>query len=213
MAAGLNWLVKGLEWLVKINDWLEQVPLTVNKWFDRTFKSAENWTQDKVDLVCARMAWRVNVAVERKRQEIITTLINQYASNSKLLILVNIVQTVKKNPLKAIGLFFEPFIKPIKTVLEYAKVLMVEIPRLARNLANIANSLPPAPPNPHINFNAFKLRINTITLADVTSGGDLPTPEEMFPEPPKVFSKKIFDKSFEKAKAITDKDKIIYKKK
>ena len=206
-------MAAGLEWLVKFNDWLEQVPLTVIDWFNRTFKSAENWAQDKVDLVCARMAWRVNVAVERKRQEVITALINQYASNMKLLVFVNIIRTVIKNPLKALALFFEPFIKPIKTVLEYVKVLMVEIPRLARNLSKIANALPPTPPNPRINFNAFKLRINTITLADILSGGDLPAPEKMFPEPPKVFSKKIFDKSFEEAAAITDWDKIIYREK
>lgn len=206
-------MAAGLDWLVKVNDGLEQVPLIVNEWFRSTFKSSENWTQDKVDLVCARMAWRVNIGVERKRQWVLNALANHNKGATALMVSVNIVQNVVKDPIKTIGSFVGVFTKPISAVTSFMRILMVEIPRFARNLANIANSLPPAPPNPRINFNAFKLRINTITLADVLSGGDLPTPEEMFPEPPKVFSKKNFDKSFEEAKATTDEEKIIYKEK
>ena len=192
-----------LDWLVKINDFLEGVPSSILKYFDMLTKSSETPTQSYVDVVCRRLAWRVNITVERVRQRVIKTLWNQYGKYLVMMKLVNTVQNVVRDPIGALGCFVDGFASPIKSVINFLKTLIKEVPRLAANLANIMSALPPDPPNPSINYNAFKLEIHTVTMQDVIAGPDgMPTPEQMFPEPPSPFSKAAFSASFTDAKEV-----------
>lgn len=199
-----------LEWLSKINDFLEQVPTNVNNWFEGLFKSGEDLTQDFVDKCCAYAAWKVNVMVERKRQAVIQTLNEEYGGYLKALTVVTVIKQAVTDPLGTIGSFFGILAGPYAKVVDFLQALIKEVPRLAANLANIANSLPPTPPNPHINFNAFRLKINSISMGDITAGSNLPTPEQMFPEPEKPFGKKAFNDSFENAPIASDTNKVVY---
>ena len=202
-------MAKSLDWLVKVNDFLEQVPAGVLTYFKALSKSGEELVQTQVDYICSWLAWKVNIMVERKRQQVIKTLQEQYGGYLALMSGVSLVKQAL-NPLNA-GAFFAKFAAPIVAIYDFLKTLIKEIPRLAENLANIANSLPPDPPNPHINYNAFKLRIGTISLGEIMGASTMPTPEEMFPEPPKPFSKAAFDASFQNAKAAGAEEGIVYK--
>jgi hypothetical protein len=199
-----------LDWLVKVNDFLEQVPDSILKYFKALSKSGEELTQTYVDTVCRWLAWKVNIMVERKRQQVINTLYNQYGGYLTLFAGVDVVKQAL-NPLKAGG-FFSKFAAPIGAIISFLKTLMTEIPRLAANLANIANALPPEPPNPHINFNEFKLRIGTVSFGEVVRGtAGTPTPEEMFPEPTKPWTKAAFNESFEEAKSAAADEGVVYR--
>lgn len=204
-------MAKSLDWLVKVNDFLEQVPNSVLTYFRALSKSGEVLVQTQVDVICAWLAWKVNIMVERKRQQVIKTLQEQYGGYLAMMSAVTVVKQVLSDPLGAIGGFFGKFAAPIVAIYEFLKTLIKEIPRLAENLANIANALPPEPPNPHINYNAFKLRIGTISMGEIMGTSPMPTPEEMFPEPPKPFSKAAFDASFQNAKAAGAEEGIVYK--
>ena len=203
---------KSLDWLVKVNDFLEQVPEGISKYFKALSKSSEALVQTQVDIICAWLAWKVNIMVERKRQQVVQTLSEQYGGYLQMFAAVNVVKQAVSDPIGAIGGFLGKFAAPITAVIDFFKTLLKEIPRLAANLANIANSLPPDPPNPHINYNAFRLRIGTISLGEVISGGaGTPSPEEMFPEPPRPFSKEAFNASFEGAKAVAAEEEVVFK--
>ena len=203
-----------LDYLKKVNDFLETVPIKVLDFFDSAFRATENYVQEQVDIICQWVAWGVNLNIERLRQKIIKTLWEQYRKYLILLEVGQVILNFVKDPLGTIGKFADRFFKPFKKVKEFIKVLREEVPRLAENLAKIAEKLPPEPPNPDINFNAFKLKINTITLSDVMMGPDnMPPPEEMFPEPPKPFGKESFDAAFDNAKAKASDAKIVYKMK
>lgn len=199
-----------LDYLVSFNDFLEKVPVNALEFFRKTFKAGEEYTQDFVDACCAWIAWKINIMVERQRQKVIQKLAGQYGGALAVAAGLNVVKNALSDPIGTIGSVLAWWVKPYKTATNFVKTLIKEIPRLAENLANIMRSLPPTPPNPHINFNAFKLKINTITLADL-SGTAMPTPEEMFPAPPSPFSKATFDKSFENAPAKTAEDEVLYK--
>ena len=54
------------DFLKTTNDWLEEVPVRIIDAFDNFMQDAENITQQKVDEICEWLAWKVNVAVERK---------------------------------------------------------------------------------------------------------------------------------------------------
>ena len=199
-----------LDWLVKINDFLEEVPGSVLKYLKAFTKSGEELTQSYVDTVCRWLAWKVNLMVERKRQQVIKTLYDQYGGYLSMFAGVSAVKQAL-NPLKA-GNFFAKFAAPIKAIISFVSTLMTEIPRLAANLANIASALPPEPPNPHINFDEFKLKIGTISFGEVVAGpAGMKSPEEMFPEPAKPFSKEAFNSSFENAKAAAAEEGVVYK--
>lgn len=201
-----------LGWLISINDFLEQVPGNVIKTFYNLSRSAEEMGQSYVDIVCRWLAWKVNVMVERKRQQVIKSLYSQYGGFLELLSGVSVVQNALSNPIGAIGGFLGKFAKPITTIVNFVTTLLVEIPRLAANLANIAAALPPAPPNPNINYDAFQLSIGSISMGDVIGGPDaLKPPEEMFPEPINPFSKAAFNESFDNAKSMTKEDKVKWK--
>ena len=199
-----------LDFLKSVNDWLEQVPVKALSFFRHMFKAGEEYTQEFVDACCIWIAWKINIMVERMRQKVIKQLQSHYEGAMAVAQSMNIFVKAVTDPIGTIGGVFNYFAKPIKIVKEFYEVLIVEIPRLAENLANISNSLPPEPPNPRINFNAFKLRIGTISMAEIMKKS-MPKPEEMFPEPPSPFSKAAFDKSFDEAKAKTAEDDIVYK--
>lgn len=198
-------------WLKSINDFLEQVPESTTTAFNHIFKKGEEYTQDFVDSVCTWLAWSVNVNVERMRQRVIKYLADHYKGTLQVAAGVNVIKNAVTDPIGTAGAVFSYFSKPFNAAKEFMSMLIVEIPRLAANLANIAESLPPSPPNPRVNFDAFKLRVGTISLAEIMGSPTMPTPEQMFPEPPSPFSKAAFDKSFENATAQTAEDQIVYK--
>jgi hypothetical protein len=199
-----------LDYLVSFNDFLERVPINALEFFKKMFKAGEEYTQDFVDACCRWIAWKINIMVERQRQNVIKKLAGQYSGAQKVAAGLNVVKNALSDPIGTIGSVFSWWVKPYATAVEFVKTLVKEIPRLTENLANIMNSLPPEPPNPRINFNAFKLKINTITLADL-AGSQMPTPEEMFPAPPSPFSKATFDSSFENAPVAEGTDEVMYK--
>ena len=205
-------MAKSLDWLVKVNDFLEGVPASVITYFNALTKSGEELTQSYVDTACAWLAWKVNIIVETKRQQVVQTLYEQYGGYMQMFGAVNVVKNAISDPIGAIGGFLGKFSAPITAVIDFFTTLMKEIPRLAANLANIASALPPDPPNPKINFNAFKLKIGTITLKEVMSGTEgIPTPRQMFPEPASPFSKEAFNSSFDNAKKTAAAEGVIYK--
>ena len=150
---------KPLQFLTTTNDWLEKVPENIINAFDNMIGSGEKIGQSKVDAICAWLAWKVNIAIERKRQAVIKTLHDQYTSNAQgpVFKAANAIVSFVSDPLGAIGDFAGAIFAPVNKVLAWVKALIKEIPRLAANLARIVSALPPSPPNPHINYDKFKL--------------------------------------------------------
>ena len=202
-----------LEELKNFNDFLEGVPLSVTKFFKTFFKSSEELTQSYVDNVCRWMAWRVNITVETARQWLIGILWSKYGSALGLIAAGEKVRNALSDPIGAIGGMLGEFFKPFAVIKEFITTLIKEVPRLAKNLANIMSVLPPEPPNPRINFDAFKLDIHTISMKDVINGPNMPTPEQMFPEPASPFSKESFNSAFEEAKKTSIAEGPIFKPK
>ena len=200
-----------LDWLVQLNDCLEQIPKNVTAFFESLVKSGQNLTQAYVDKMCVWISWWVNISVERLRQKTIKTLKEQYGNHIMVVKCANTLGKAIRHPLETLGKFFGIFAVPVKVVAEFIKTLIKELPRLANNLANIVNSLPPSvPSNLDINFNAFKLKIGTISMKEILSDDAMPSPEEMFPEPESPFGKSAFDASFDNAPKVTFEDKIVY---
>ena len=199
-----------LEWLSKINDFLEQVPANVDKWFSQTFKAGEELTQDFVDKQCVWLSNKINRRIEEKRQQVIKTLQDEYGGYLNALSVITVIKQVLTNPIGLIGSFFNILAGPYGKVVSFLQALIKEVPRLAANLANIANSLPPAPPNPHINFNKFKIKVNSISMGDIMGGATMPSPEQMFPEEKKPFGKEAFNEMFENAPISKEIDNVIY---
>lgn len=207
---------KALDWLKDANDFLEKVPISILNYFDKLAKNIEQMAQKQIDIICRWLAWKVNIMVERKRQEIIKYLYAEWGCymqlNKQAAPLLQKPTVSVKGIFMVLEAFLDPYLKPVKTILSFLKTLMIEIPRLAKNLAKIADALPPTPPTPNVNYHAFKLKIGTISLKDIMTNPDsMPTPEEMFPEPQRPFGKEFFNAAFDDAKKITAKDKIIYK--
>ena len=201
-----------LEFLSKVNNFLEGVPLSVTKFFKSAFKSGEELVQSYVDSVCRWTAWRVNITIERLRQKVIIALWEQYSRYLILLRAGQIIQNFIRDPLGTLGRFAGEFFKPFAKVKEFIRVLYKEVPRLAANLANIMQVLPPDPPNPNVNFNAFQLKIHSISMKEILLGpSGLQPPEEMFPEPEKPWSKETFNTSFEQAKKTSIAEGPVFK--
>lgn len=203
-----------LDFLKATNEWLEKVPINYINAFENMIGDAQNMAQAKVDQICEWLAWKVNVAIERKRQEVLRILYGQYQSTmmGRVMMVAGVIQNFLSNPLGAIGGFAGAIAAPIAAVIEWVQVLMVEIPKLAANLAKIASALPPTPPNPSINYDKFKVKIASISLGTITTDpSSLPPPEVMFPEPPKPFSKQSFDKAFDNSETKLKSNSIRYK--
>lgn len=196
-------MMKGVfDFLKMINDWLEKYPIRIIDAFDNIVGDGQRLLQEKVDKICEWLAWKVNIAIERKRQDILRTLYEQYQYTivGKVMAVAGTIKKFVQNPLKAIGDFASAIFGPIIEVFKWIIDLAKEILRLAENLAKIIRALPPTPPNPQINYDKFKLKIRSISLAEVTTDPSAwPTPEELFPEPPKPFSKEAFQAMLETA--------------
>lgn len=179
-----------LAFLSTTNDWLEKVPQTTIDSFNNIIGTGENIAQSKVDDICEWLSYKVNVAVERKRQALIKTLHEQYMNNQNgpLMKAAKAISSFFSDPLGALGSLASAIFEPIKPVFDWLKILTKEIPRLAANLANIVSVLPPPPPNPHINFDKFKLKVNSFGLKEIVKGtSGMKAPEQMFSAPPDPF--------------------------
>jgi hypothetical protein len=166
--------------------------------------SGETMSQEEADVICAWLAWKVNIAVERKRQAILRVLYGQYQSTAagKVMKAAMVVKSFLSNPLGTLGSFASLIFGPVPAILKWVSELAKEVLRLGVNLASIASSLPPSPPSPRINYNKFQLKINSLSMGDVMSDpNSLPPPEVMFPEPQKPFTEDSFAKGFETATA------------
>lgn len=176
---------KPLAWLRTTNNWLERFPSVMSTALVTAVGRGENITQDKVDEICEWLSNKCNRQIEEKRQWLIKCLYKQYTSNTKGPVwkAAFAIQSFFSDPLGAVGDFASSIWKPVKVVFEWAKVLIKELPRLAENLANIASSLPPPPPSPHINFDKFKIKVNSIGMKEIVKGpSGLKDPKEMYPD-------------------------------
>ena len=191
-----------LDFLEETNDWLEEYPINIGVAFDNMIGKGQDIAQSNVDTICEWLAWKVNIAIERKRQWLVKTLHEMYKSTvmGKVMQACRAVERFVRDPLGAIGSFAQTIFGPVAIVFQWAATLAVQLPRLARNLANIANTLPPNPPTPRINYNKFKLKIGSISLAMIEQDPEnLPSPESLFPEPERPFSTNTFQKEFDLA--------------
>ena len=190
---------KSLQFLKTTNAWLEKVPISMINAFENMIGSGEKISQSKVDQICAWLAWKVKLAIERKRQALIQTLHDQYVNNQKgpVMRAVNAITSFVSDPLGALGDFASTVFAPIAPAIEWIKILIKEIPKLVENLARIVSALPPAPPNPRINYDKFKIKVGSLSLGAIIKGtAGMKSPEEMFPEPEKPFSKESFERAF-----------------
>ena len=204
---------KAFDFLKTTNDWLEKVPMTVVTAFDNFMGTGEKLLQSKVDAICTWLAWKVNIAIERKRQAIIKTLYEQYKTTAggRVMKTAVAIKEFASDPVAGVVSFAKAVFAPIVAVFEWIKMLAVELPRLAENLAKIVQALPPEPPSPHINYDKFKLKVGTINMSIITSDpSNMPAPEVLFPEPPKPFSKDSFTEAFETATASLKSSKLKY---
>lgn len=205
---------KPFDFLKIANDWLEEVPGRIITAFDNYIGNGEKAVQSKVDVVCEWLAWKVNIAVERKRQWLLKVLYEQYKSTAggRVMQMATVAQKFVKDPLGALASFASALFAPVASIIDWTMMLMVELPRLAANLANIVQSLPPSPPNPQINYDKFKLKIGSISMSAIaTDPSTLPAPEVLFPEPEKPFSKDSFQKAFSDSSATLKSSSVKYK--
>ena len=191
--------------LKELNAWLSEVPGRINTAYEN-YMNNEAMTQEKADVICEWLAWKVNIAVERKRQAAISALSGQFNDTvgGKVMKAATVIQSFLSDPLGTLGSFASLIFGPVPTVFKWFADLGKEVTKLGSNLAKIAGALPPPvpPSTPNINYNKFKLKINPITIGEIVAGpAALPAPEVMFPEPEKPFSKETFTKGFEKASA------------
>ena len=189
-----------LDFLKSTNEWLEDMPTRIIEAYDNFIKDGENVAQSKVDKFCVWLAWKVNVAVERKRQVVLRILHDQYRTTvgGKVMQAANAIQSFCSDPLGALGTFASVLFGPVVVVFKWMAELAHQILKLAVNLAKIMAVLPPTPPSPQINYDKFKLQVKSISMAEVVADpNNLPPPEVVFPEPPRPFSKETFAETFE----------------
>lgn len=213
------------DFLIPTNKWLEKVPINVINAFNNFIGTGEHVAQEKVDQICVWLSWKVNIMIERKRQELLKKLHGMYQNTvgGKVMKMATAIKDFMSDPLGAVGSFASALGGPVPKVIQWGVILIKEIPKLAANLAKIVSALPPQPPNPNINYDKFKLKINSISMGAITSDpSSLPAPEVMFPEPEKPFSKEGFKTAFENASAglksskqkfvLTEEDKLAMEK-
>lgn len=198
------------DFLKSINDWLEAEPVRISNAL--TNMLSENTTQDKVDTACKWLSWKVNVSIEYVRQKIIKALWQMYQCTvvGKVMSMILVIQRFIRNPLYTLGSFARAIFEPYSQIVGWSGALAKELPRLANNLSKIASS-PSVSSGTSINFNAFKIQVKTITMADVTSNPNgLPSPESMFKEPSKPFNKDTFDNVYTNVSAKLKTNKVTY---
>jgi len=206
-----------LFWLKKINKFLEGVPKGIVEYFDN-LKNLD-LVQEQVDKICEYAAWKVNICVERLRQQVIKALQKQCKQVKDILKFMNTLKKAIENPLNLIEavaqllkILVQKFLGPYYELVKFLVQLSVEVSKLAQNLQRIMEVLPPSPPTGSINYDKFILNIGTISMDMIMGdGGDMQNPEAMFPEPEKPFNKETFKKAYNKVKEKTD--SIVYRPK
>ena len=203
-----------LEFLRTTNYWLENVPIRIIDAFDNFIGTGENIAQHKVDTICAWLAWKVNIAIERKRQAVLRILYEQYESTmaGPVMKVAKAIKKLVSDPLGAIGSFASAIFGPVVAVFKWIAELVKEVLKLAENLSKVMSALPPEPPVINITYSQFQLKVRSISLGEIISGPEgLPPPEVIFPEPEKPFTKESFAKDFETASASLKSAKTVYK--
>lgn len=208
-----------LDYLRSFNLFLEGAPMSTVNFFDRIFKTQEGLTQTAVDMICRWAAWKINIMVERRRQEIIRALYNQNSFVNKILAPIRMIKNIYENPLSVLGavaaavkqiasIFLGPFITLVNFIVDLTKELI----KIVKNLAKIMEVLPPnPPPGVNVNFDEFKLEIGKMGLSTVLDDpSNLKPPEEMFPEPIVPFSPAYFSALGSEAKSTYRKGKPFY---
>lgn len=203
-----------LGYLRTFNDKLEQIPNTVQKTFERAYAVEDELPQKGMDMICEWSAWRVNTIIEAARQQAVKALHDQNSFVNKVMKPVNAVYSIVTNPLGALGAIASAvksiagiFITPIANLVNFTIELVTELARTAELLAKLSALVPPAPPSPNLNTNKFKIQIKPLTVGTITEDpSNLPSPEEMFPEPIVPFSLKYFQ-------ILADEAKLIYRRK
>lgn len=202
------------EFLECTNDWLESVPERAINALNNSVGNGEKIAQAKVDAICLWVSWKINIQIERVRQATLRALYGMYKNTAagKVIQVINVIKEFVSDPIKTIGSFASAIFAPFAPIVKWLPTLQRELPRLAKNLANIASSLPPTPPSPHINYDKFKIKVKTISISTITSDPNkLPSPEAMFPEPPKPISSEIFESIFNNSSAKLKSNKVMYK--
>ena len=197
-----------LDWLKKANATLEQLPNGILAYFDAIAQMGERATQAFVDGICRYAAWLINITVERIRQAILKGLYEQFILVRVIADAIDLGKKVIQDPLGTIGSFFSKITAPISAAVKFPIELAKELAKLASNLAKIASVLPPPPPNPHINYNEFKLKLGNISMGALGSADSLPDPEVIFPKPPNPFGKEAFKSSFEEGKKASETEEV-----
>jgi len=198
-------MASAFEFLKTANDWLEQFPVRMISAFNNFVGSGERIAQEKVDVICVWLSWKANIAIERVRQRIIKSLHEMYKTTAagQVMRVASAIKDFVRDPLGALGSFASSLFKPITVVFEWIQMLMVELPRLAANLAKVVAALPPAPPSARINYDKFRLKVGSINMDTIMADpSNLPAPEVMFPEPDRPFSKVSFNKAFESSATL-----------
>ena len=185
----------GFEFLEYTNSWLKAIPGAINKSIKAYIKDGENISQSRVDTICAWLAWKVNITVERERQKVLKALYGMYQNTmiGRVMQMAVAIKAFVSDPWGQVKKYAGMVATPISYVFDWLTTLTIEVPKLGNNLANIIKALPPSPP-PGINFKKFKLKIGTIDIAAILQNPySLPSPEAMFPEPEKPWTSAVFD--------------------
>ena len=193
-----------LDWLKNANATLEQLPNGILSYFDAIAQLGEKASQTFVDGICEYAAWMVNITVERIRQRILEGLYEQNTVVRVITDTINIGKKVIQDPLGTIASFFSTITSPFTEAIKFAVELIQELAKLAGNLAKIASALPPAPPNPQINYDKFQLKLGDISMGALGSADSLPEPEVIFPRPENPFGKNAFKKAFAEGKKASE---------
>jgi len=205
-----------LDWLKKTNEFLEGVPEGIVSYFDNLGEL--DLPQNQVDKICEYAAWKVNLCIEKVRQQVIRVLRRQCKQVKDILKFMKKLKEGILNPLSAleavvqlIKMIIEKLLGPYYELVKFIVKLTVEIAKLANNLQNIMEVLPPNPPSGSINFNKFNLKIGSVTMDMIMDDGgqEMQNPEAMFPEPEKPFTKSTFKEIYNQVKPNTN--TIIYK--
>ena len=205
-----------LDWLKKTNKFLEGVPQGIIDYFNNL--NDMNLIQEQVDAICEYAAWKVNLSVEKVRQQVIRVLRRQCKQVKDILKFMKKLKDAIANPIAAIEavvqlikMIIEKLLGPYYELVKFMIRLAVEIAKLAKNLQNIMEVLPPSPPSTDINYNKFALKIGSISMDMIMDDGgqEMQNPDQMFPEPKKPFTKNTFKQVFNKVKP--KKDTVVYR--
>lgn len=195
----------GFEFLEYTNSWLEKLPNSIDKSFE-AYMGKGDISQEQADKICAWMAWKINIEIERERQRVIKALHGMYMTTTggRVLQIAMAIKVFVTDPLKMLGVFASALVAPITSVFQWASTLSSELPKLGKNLARVASVSPHV--NSKVSYSKFKLKVGSISLGSITQGsGSLPSPETMFPEPERPWTKNDFDKEMNSNEIIEKK--------